>query len=1050
MTIQYDIVVTIINLVNNQTQKFTKTFGYDITAATDALLYNNYHVISSGVYILDIFADEVAGYCATNSIQPSSVEVDEFEIVSLTDRVDVFFEAPDSADNSLSLRPQIKAYVYPKHDELKIPNLVGVAYDETTIVWTWPEDEDYAHYLVEDVEPDDPTKEESSQRVIAQLPIGINNFIESNLQPNTAYTRRLINYTSEQTSVPSSPVTVRTETVTPVQSLETYSIPKNYDFTTTDLEREQVSENMEAFHAGVGDFNDLKVYKQMDADFYQKFKAYFEMSGRRFQREKRYEQIGFNYKLCLEATEEIEEQEGEVTFDVEAFPREWVAMEDYMWSTVPVLVKTKVKATIFLRKDVAEEDTIETTLHRPKIKPVTREDVDFHDTTLVLSLDCSTSQRYEVKAGVTRADVMKASATKAIDNFEAIAPGQIEYIIVGWAGAAAGAKFAPGEAEKAKRYINSITIHKTSKSDRYCKIGGTDGTPVVDVIANNNDATNFELGVSYYKKLNPSFQKIGQILYTDGFANRYIGADMQSYGSVQGYTGNFSPTRAQELLNSLHRGLDAAMDGSTDFKTYIIFGANVGEFEPDMQYLLQTPTLANAHVAFQQAIVDKLQPSQHSGIYAAVNIQNITEDALSAELTNGIQMFTKTEVFDHNEFEGWEEYTVPSAPVAKYNLDYVRAVDVESDIYDFYFLHDASELSQIPSGKSHGITPVVYDRKEKGAVLPQTSFLGPTAITPKNLYTILLEKAMQTDAWREGYQYTIGTIEENGEADSFLITNLYIYDTYCFADEDPIDDSAKFFMSKYEYGMEGSVNTFTTIDKIDTDYYSGDSDGSPCYLVSNNDTSLLQIQGFTDALIYDYTNYIREELNAYDRPQVTVAGPSIDQTHKMLNRKKPTLNFVAAGGKTDVSHCIDLVEKGDDIWAEPYKLDRPGGYVIVSPMTQDLIVHNDRWYTSPVLNYRFNLEDPDAKTPIKEILPDCDPDNRYLHVVILHVYYAKNVWITNNTNYHGDPESWMNIIAYKGDQCLGIEGTDAQGRYVLTQNLYQWDRKEWQHGCYHR
>jgi hypothetical protein len=49
-------------------------------------------------------------------------------------------------------------------------------------------------------------------------------------------------------------------------------------------------------------------------------------------------------------------------------------------------------------------------------------------------------------------------------------------------------------------------------------------------------------------------------------------------------------------------------------------------------------------------------------------------------------------------------------------------------------------------------------------------------------------------------------------------------------------------------------------------------------------------------------------------------------------------------------------------------------------------------------------------------------------------------------NYHGEPESWMKIIADKGDKCLGTIGTDAQGRPILIENLYQWTQKEWQHG----
>ena len=71
MIIQYNIVVTIINLINNATQKFSKTIEDEITAATDGLLYNNYHVLSKGVYILDIFKDEVDAYCQEQGIDIS-------------------------------------------------------------------------------------------------------------------------------------------------------------------------------------------------------------------------------------------------------------------------------------------------------------------------------------------------------------------------------------------------------------------------------------------------------------------------------------------------------------------------------------------------------------------------------------------------------------------------------------------------------------------------------------------------------------------------------------------------------------------------------------------------------------------------------------------------------------------------------------------------------------------------------------------------------------------------------------------------------------------
>lgn len=1027
MIIQYSIVVTIINLVDNVTKRFSKIIEDKIEATTDDLLYNNYHVLSDGTYILDIFAEEVNDYCVNHGIQTSSVEVDEFEIVSLTDRVDVFFESPEGADNSLSLRPFIKAYVYPKHDELKVPKLIGVAYDDTTIIWSWPEDEMYAHYLVE--EAIDPTDESSHSKVIAQIPIGMSTYTETGLQPDTPYTRRLINYTDEQTSVPSSSVTVRTETVEIEKSLSEYNVAKNYDFTTDDSEREVIQERLAAFHSGVGDFNDLKVYKQMDVDFYQKFKAYFEISGRRFEREKRYEQIGFNYKICLEALEEVEEQEGEVTFDVEAYPREWVAIEDYIWGTAPVIVKTRLKATVFLRKPIESEETVEEKLYKPKFKPHYETVTIFNETSLILSLDCSTSQRKIVNdsTGATRRDVMVEAAKLLIDNFESIAPGQLEYVIVGWAGNSHVEVFSPGNADKAKKSIDTISI----KND----FSEYEGYNLIATV----DATHFEDGLTAGKD-KCSFSRIGQIFFTDGFCNYGNGVKgWGRYDELNYHNNNFKNASCDEVIKSITEGFNAA-----EAKTFVVFGAYHYEFDPDFSEWKDTEK-GNRNLAFQKEVYEhiinnKMNSSNYFG-YIQGNMDNGDASDLASKLAEGVKLFEQHEVLTGYDFDGWEEYTVDAPPVVKYDLDDVKQVTVQTEIYSFAFLHNESQKSQIPAGIPYGVTPAKYVRTEKRTIIPSSSFLKQTPITSDNLYTILLDLAKETDVWKSGYNQTIGTVETEGEPDKFLIANLYIQDTYNFADEDEVTET-NWGIGTYEDGMEGSVNVFTEIDKMDTSYY-----GDNCYLVENSDKSKLFVQGYTDALIYDYMMYVREELNKHDRESEILAGPSITDNNWLTNRKKPSLTYPAGGGVDLLNHVIDLIEKDDDIWIDNFPAaSKPGWWEEIYSMSVDFIAHNDTWHTSPVLNYRFNLEDPDAKTSLYEIMPGCNPKSDYLHVVILHVYYAKNVWITNKSNYHGEPESWMNIISYKGDPCLGVVGTDIHGRPVLSEGLYQWTQKDWQHG----
>lgn len=992
MIIQYDIVVTILNIIDNSTSKFKKTFDSEIKAATDALLYNNYHILSEGVYILDMFEDEVDAYCKSMGIERSSIEVDEFEIVSLSNNSEVFFES-DNEDNSLSLRPTIKCYVHPKNTALPEPTLIGTAYDSTTIIWTWPNDEQYAHYLVE--EAINPENENDKGKIIAQLPIGATSYTETGLEPDTPYTRRLINYTDEQTSTPSASVTVMTETVEASQSLEEYSIPKNYDFTTQDSEREIIEENLEAFHSGIGDNNDLKVYKQMDADFYQKFKAYFEITGRRFQREKRYDQVGFNYKICLEATEEVEEQEGEVTFEVDVYPREWVTIEDYMWATAPVEVAARMTATVFLRKPVEKEDTEEVVIYKPKKKAVYKTVTFSQPTALIISCDLSGSMS-QTTGGSSRISKARNALKALIDEIhnkasaEATANGQtmpadlIQYIICGW-GRTSGVLYDGTDKDVAKSKIDALNP-------------GMYG-----------EYTNFKAGLNVGKsKVKPDRQVVGQIFFTDGFCN--LCTDPGSDSAVHESTGFGITYGKSETMNTNCNNILNSISSNVD-KTYVIFGNGVKYY--DTGYNAYYSKYANGIKEFGRNIVSKCKSVFGSGnVYYPgddASMDTVDENSLAQQMINGLKIFSSEEVFDHWEFDGWEVQPEDTSIVNKYDIDQVKMVTVTSDIYTYTF--DKTK------------TPVTYSRNEKRAIIPVSSFISDVKMSDKSVYDIIMEKVKQTKEWREdGYNQTIGTVEADGEPDKFLIKGLHIEDTYNFGDEDKINED-KWGENTWEDGLEGTVNTYTDIDKAGTTTY-----GDDCYLVSQN--NYLMIQGYTDAIIYDGTRFVTTELNYYDHSSEILISAAAIYNSFLHNRKKESLTY---SGSDKLQHVVDLIERGKDIFFTGYEgLMKEGDWINIGELTNDLVAHNETMYQSPVLNYRFNLEDPDAKTPLYEILPDCDPDSNYLHIVLLHVYYAKNVWITNKNNYvklwpipEGSP------IAYYGDPCI-----------PLVENVYKWTLKE--------
>lgn len=965
MIIQYNIVVTIVNLIDNSTSKFNKIFDTEITTATDALLYNNYHVLSKGVYILDMFKDEVDAYCKALGIKESSIEIDEFEIVSLTDRVDIFFES-EGEDNSLSLKPIIKCYVYPKNDALKVPNLVGVAYDSTTIIWSWPDDEQYAHYLIE--EAIDPSSEADKSKIITQLPIGATSYTETGLEPNTPYTRRLINYTDEQTSTPSPSVTVMTETVEASESLEEYTIPKNYDFTTDDSKREIIEENLPAFHSGIGDGNDLKVYKQMDADFYQKFKTYFELTGRRIQREKRYEQVGFNYKICLEAEETVEDQEGEVTFDVDVYPREEIALKQYMYAIAPINVYAKLYATIFLRKETTETETVEiTTLEENWIPGKTITEFYGDPINIVFVLD-KTNSLHALPFG-DGDPIMKAAVKKCIDTIESNKKDvTVRYCIVEFA-------------HSAKQKTNFVDA-ATAKA-------------AVDAINVDGTATNWAGGLLCARDAITSSGMDGKFVtyfFSDGFPNT------ESSGAIRTApigSGVYIPTGAkhgvvESILKSDLQSATSALHSVCEQVACLISNYGGGDY---------VDTSTSALVGYSSNYINtchSIVPTSESGKLLWNSFAELEQVFLDY-----ISEFTVT-VETEPVFDGYT--TVTKTIEQPYTMDDVKAVEIETELLGFTF--DGS------------VTPVYYSQKEQRAVIDPSGVIPKHTkkISSKSVYDLLLDAAKQTPEWQAGYNKAVGTTD-----DSYLIKGLIIKDSYAYADEDIMDDQT-FDESDLEYGTVGSVNIYTDINTVGTTTY-----GDDCYLISKN--NYVYIDGYTDGIIYDYTRFITTELNAYNHPSEIIISTAVDYRNLLLNRKNE--NYKYTGNNSDITSVIRIIEIGDDIWIDGYGgLVKPKDEIIIKGITKDLIARNDTVYESPILNYRFNLEDPDAKTPLREILPTCNPSSNYLHVVILHVYYAKNVFISNKNNY----------VEQFGDDPVA---TTSSKYITLTENLYKWTLMEW-------
>lgn len=1079
MTISYEIILTIVNLTNNQTKTFVKDFDYDLT---DNNLYDNHHIIANKVKMFTLFKSEISQYCAQNAITVNNIDIDEFNINSKTDRVDVYFEPGDGDDpNQISLEPNIKCYVYPKHDALQVPELTGKAYDDTTIIWSW-EDDGQAHYLVS--EAIDIDNEDQKDKIIAQIPIGRNNYTETGLESDTAYTRRLIAYNSEQTSGPSRATTIRTATAPIDQSLEQYEIPKNYDYTSDDVEREIIQENLEAFHSGVGDYNDLKVYKQMDADFYQKFKAYIQLRGSRTQRERRYDSVGFNYKVCLESTETIEEQKGEVTFDIDVFPIEKITIKDYMYSSQPVTICARMRADVLVKKPKEDNEDIECPLQQPKWEKVEREVPNEEnpkaepepfdgELTVVLSLDISGSMVQNDGNGM-RWDIVKEASKELIDRIEAHSKdgiplaGKVKYCLTFWASTAM--TVAGYTAEEAKEVIDSVTFKQDSNGvylDKSGTVNAWGWTP--------SNLTNHGAGLSDWIGQPGVTNAVVELFFTDGFANTENGYSWTFHAHPDDPGAYGSAGHISRVYESITNGYDSISEQGV--KCFTLFGANYNtDCDIAVNECWTNPSLGmkehiinfsrniyNRHYA-KAASIDQIAYSQ----YSKTNILNSMWNGLKAlidsmqkgesdryQLPDGTITDMKYHLPDGTptndptrqepdgwEFKGWEDTDEKLSLSVGYNIDECKWARV-------YFPPLDEDPWTVTINET--LTPIVYARNEQRAIIPSDSIIvdrnfdsdetirqEAIQVDSRSIQEMILEGVQSTPAWEDGYNQLVEAYtDEEKEHGNYIIRGLIIKDTYKYADEDKLPSVDFSGNENLEDGYVGSINVYADINKLNTSAF-----GDDIYAIGED--KYVWLSGYTDAIIYDGERIESLELNASntmeyhndprDHQTEVLLSPAVDYSNYLWSRK-PRISTGAhdipyTDDNTIIRHVVDIIDKDKDVYiTDSNALEKVGDWALFVPedtdisdtntlirgvaspaiefLTEDVITHNDEHYQSPILNYRFNYEDPDAYTSYYELLPTCDPSSTYKNIVLLHIYYARNIYIQDENQVSGSKTAYI-------------------------------------------
>ncbi len=1033
MTITYEIILTILNLTNDQTETFTKDFDFELEDLTDAKLYDNHHLIADKVKMFALFQPEIDEYCINNAITINNIDIDEFNINSKTDRVDVYFEPGDGDDpNQISLEPNIKCYVYPKYDDLQAPILYGKAYDNTTIIWSW-EDDGQAHYLVS--EAIDVSDEEQQDKIIAQIPIGRNNYTETGLESDTAYTRRLIAYNSEQTSRPSHATTVQTATAPIDQSLEQYEIPKNYDYTSDDSEREIVQENLEAFHSGVGDYNDLKVYKQMDADFYQKFRTYIQLRGSRTQREKRYDSVGFNYKVCLESIETVEEQKGEVTFDIDVYPRENISIKDYMYASQPVTVCARMRADVLLKKTQDNTETITCKLQQPEWKK-TQKKVWHEEITEPDSLIYSPISIVFV--------VDKTKSSQLGSGYETA--GMIDAL-----GGESGLDFVRDRIEELIEDIETI-----EGTPDYTLISFDEEAEVVGPA--NVDATTFK------NQCLPALEYQPTATCTEwgcGLkkAKKYL---KQDHGAVFFFSDGGANTKTDSLP-----GYEFTIENDHGIPAHIKSIADDLKAAPNCDHVMACVYSLDKDIYsgsgpqhFTKEYMQKIANSVATSNDEVVSWKDA--DTLSAAFTKFLETLKSVTAGDHYyidprtgertdepyhmeyngwKFKGWKSTDEKLTLTADWNIDECQWARVY-----------VPPLNEDPwtITINDTITPIVYARNEQRAIIPSDSMIGdrnfdqddllrqgPIQVDSRSIQEMIMSEVQNTAAWQNGYNQLVEAYTDDElKQGSYIIRGVLIKDTYKYSDEDRIPD-VNFADDGLEDGYSGTLNVYADINKLDTAAF-----GDDIYAVGTD--KYVWVSGYTDAIIYDGEKIASFELNGAntepnhndgrDHQTEILISPSDNYGTYLRNRKARSTtglyDIQYMGAQSSIRHVLNIVEKDKDIyvtgndslkgsgdWAlfvpagtdisDPTKLIRGVTYPVIEELSQDVIAHNDEHYTSPILNYRFNYTDPDAYTSYYELLPTCDPYSQYKNIVFLHIYYARNIYIQDENQISGSKTQYI-------------------------------------------
>ena len=272
---------------------------YDTSVDINPDNYDNPFVVNSE-NILTEMSTEIANFCNTNKYDRADIDIISYEVTTDDPYIHIYFsesESENQADNVYDAEPRIDAYVIPQAPVLPDTpqGFTGVVLAQGEVEWNWNLVQ-YCAYRMYD----------QDNKIIREIGLDTDVFIEINLEADKNHTRKLVAYNSEGESIATEYVTVYmpkavSKTIIPIRPLDEITPAELVPLMPT------VVDTMPAFQSGIGDNLDLWVKAANELTVKEKFKfeTFFEGFSRQMQ--KHYTAIPFKYKLKANGQKTVSE-----------------------------------------------------------------------------------------------------------------------------------------------------------------------------------------------------------------------------------------------------------------------------------------------------------------------------------------------------------------------------------------------------------------------------------------------------------------------------------------------------------------------------------------------------------------------------------------------------------------------------------------------------------------------------------------------------------------------------------------------------------------------